>query len=265
LRKRQSDDELKRDLCEKHGITLIVIPILFKKVKVNELKTFLIEKFREQKVPFPSDAEALKIDLRNAYAPEMLFELRKTAKERGGALLSKAYLGKNYKLEWECSHRHRWLASPYSILGRANRNPSWCRLCGYKKSGLKRRVPLRELRRIARVRGGKCLTKKFVSSERKILWECKRGHRWYATVANVKHNKSWCMECSGKRKWLMEEIQAVVAARGGRCLNEKYLGLGKKHHWECSKGHTWEATALNVIHNRSWCPECYEKRRSAKR
>jgi len=41
--------------------------------------------------------------------------------------------------------------------------------------------PLIEMHRIARERGGDCLSKRYVNSKVKLLWLCEKGHQWFAT------------------------------------------------------------------------------------
>ena len=53
--------------------------------------------------------------------------------------------------------------------------------------------------------GGKCLSKKYVNSTFKMLFECKVEHRWKASALEIfgKKNKkgSWCPKC------LLEELK----------------------------------------------------------
>ena len=58
------------------------------------------------------------------------------------------------------------------------------------------------------------------------------------------------------RRLTIEEMKRIANERGGRCLSDTYEGYQKKLKWECSKGHVWEATPLNVKHRNRWCPIC---------
>ncbi len=55
----------------------------------------------------------------------------------------------------------------------------------------------------------------------------------------------------------LQRLTAAAAARGGRCLGTDYLGLSVKYWWECSEGHKWEALGSNIVHRKSWCPQCH--------
>jgi hypothetical protein len=83
----------------------------------------------------------------------------------------------------------------------------------------------------------------------------------------------WCPSCAlaamrnrvstgSRRKKTIEDMNAVAAARGGRCLSEQYTNPETSLLWECAQGHRWEATAGGVVYHRTWCPLCdREKRR----
>jgi len=50
---------------------------------------------------------------------------------------------------------------------------------------------------------GKCLSKKYVNSTYKMLFECKEKHRWKASTLQLigKNNKGiWCPKCEEKNK-----------------------------------------------------------------
>lgn len=55
--------------------------------------------------------------------------LEKTAKERGGKFLSKKYINRNTKYQWECSLGHTWLAQASSVIGGKTVFGSWCPYC----------------------------------------------------------------------------------------------------------------------------------------
>jgi len=58
-----------------------------------------------------------------------------------------------------------------------------------------------------------------------------------------------------------ERLDRRAESRKGRCLSPEYLGIGKKHQWQCSEGHIWNATVNQVIHRHTWCPICAKKNR----
>lgn len=103
------------------------------------------------------------------------------AKQYGGKCLSKKYLGADKKHKWRCANGHTWKATPNHI-----RHGTWCPDCaGTRKSNIK------EMRKIARERGGKCLSDNYLNANSKLTWQCDKGHVWEATPANIKYGK-WC-------------------------------------------------------------------------
>jgi len=62
------------------------------------------------------------------------------------------------------------------------------------------------------------------------------------------------------RKLTLQDLQALAAVRGGSCLSESCRGSLRKHAWQCSEGHEWEATPVS-IHQGRWCPTCSRLRR----
>lgn len=53
----------------------------------------------------------------------------------------------------------------------------------------------------------------------------------------------------------LEQLQAIAAERGGKCLSTEYRGALHKLKWECKEGHVWETTP-SVILSGSWCRTC---------
>ncbi|MCX6320455.1 MAG: hypothetical protein NTX93_01435 [Bacteroidia bacterium] len=112
------------------------------------------------------------------------------------------------------------------------------------------------MQKIAGEKGGECLSKDYTNIETKLLWKCEKGHLWEASPNNVKNNNSWCPDCSGKRKYSIEEIKKLALSKGGLCLSEKYKNINSKLKWKCNKGHIWDAVPSNIISNNAWCPDC---------
>lgn len=106
---------------------------------------------------------------------------------RGGRCLSSEYVNARRPLEWECGKGHRWEA-PYDAV----RQGDWCPFC----SG--RRMTIRDMRREASKRGGRCLSDEYVNNHQHLVWECADKHRWHAAWGNIQRGK-WCPECGRER------------------------------------------------------------------
>jgi hypothetical protein len=181
------------------------------------------------------------------------------ATSRGGQCLSTEYVNVDTRLSWRCKAGHQWTASPASI-----RTGSWCPYCVHN-----RRLELKTMPRLARKRGGKCLSTRYINSRDPLLWECKRGHRWKAAPGNVKGGKrkrgTWCLECYNLRRTFrarhsIERMEKHAQRRGGHCLSTEYINSKSKLLWQCEKGHRWRAVPVSV-RGGSWCPVCARNQR----
>jgi len=107
------------------------------------------------------------------------------AARRGGTCLSTRYVRHREQLRWRCAEGHEWAAQPATIAtGR------WCPTCADTRLGID------FMRKLARERGGRCLSKEYVNGRVHLLWECCNGHRWQASPGNVHNRGSWCPTCA---------------------------------------------------------------------
>ena len=126
------------------------------------------------------------------FKPENLDIAKNIAISKLGTCLSSTYTGNTDKnLEFICCKGHKWITDFKSI-----QRGVWCPKC----SGVfdsDKLVEINELaKNIASNYGGKLIDEiKIVS--KKVKWQCKNEHEWYATFHNVKDNLSWCPYCNG--------------------------------------------------------------------
>ena len=113
-------------------------------------------------------------------------QMQVLAEARGGSCLSTVYVNGSTKLRWRCAEGHEWDAMPGNLRNRG----SWCPKC----AGLAT-LTLDEMQRIAKDRGGVCLSTTYVNRKAKLRWRCSEGHEWEANANSVKGNGSWCRAC----------------------------------------------------------------------
>lgn len=183
-------------------------------------------------------------------------DMREIAKLRGGECLSRVYTDSRTKLRWRCSKGHAWRAVPHNV-----RRGDWCQQCHLEKLHSSRRLTVEEMRGLARMKGGECLSEEYSGIYVKQRWRCGKGHVWETSPASIKYG-SWCPVCGGKRKLTIEEMRSIAVSRGGKCLSKKYVNSQTKLKWRCSKGHVWEAIPASVRQGR-WCRRCAAKKREA--
>jgi len=116
-------------------------------------------------------------------------DMRALAAAHGGECLSDTYLGSDKPLRWRCAAGHEWTTVLQNLGG-----GRWCSICGWGTLGIE------FVRRLAWERGGRCLAEEYVNSSQRLAWECREGHRWWASTSNVYHRKSWCPVCGARRR-----------------------------------------------------------------
>jgi len=139
---------------------------------------------------------------------------------------------------------------------------------------------MEELQEIAEIKGGKCLSKKYINNSTKLKWQCKEGHIWETAPSNIRSGK-WCLVCSVKKQtefWSnqfgkavdykekeLENMQTIAEGKKGKCLSKEYVKNSIKLEFQCANGHIWKTKAEN-IKNGKWCYKCsYEYRASLRR
>lgn len=178
------------------------------------------------------------------------------AKSRNGTCLSNGFINVSQKLKFICKEGHTFELWGYNAV-----KGNWCRYCASRKNGVKHRHTLEDAQKVAESRGGKCLEKKYRNKNHSMLWECKEGHRWYASFGNVNRG-TWCTRCSRKevgkkrRKYNIEFYRKIAAEKGGECLSSELKSSRLKLKFRCENGHFFEITGYEIIHKKSWCKIC---------
>lgn len=258
VRLQRSDDARKARLCRENGVRLILVPYTLKQGQYPE---FILAACRSLGIRPPKIGKDFRIDLRKTFSPDTLEQLRSLAQERGGALLSDAYLGSNVPISWSCAKGHSWAATPSSI-----KMGSWCPVCSEKI-----KWSLVDIESWAKANGLMCLSKRYTHNRQRLEWKCRKGHVWQAQWNSVRSG-SRCPDCAGKRKKTIGEVQVLAKRRGWLCLSKRYLGADKVLRFRCSRGHaigkTWTQLRRGIA-----CGPCFghknrsmaAKRRWAKR
>jgi len=246
-------DKQKVDLCKKKGIFLFVIN--YKDNLINLPK--IIQKKSSKlgldlsKVDFKKRINFSHIHQHNS----KLIKMQKIARERGGKCLSDKYVNNITKLKWMCHKGHTWNAIPTHIVS----SKSWCPVCQGRPANQPQKLTIEEMQKIARERGGKCLSKTYVNCATKLEWICSEGHKW-KTRPDMLRRGSWCPVCAVKKitshKLTIEEMKKIALKKKGNCLSTVYYDRTTKLMWECFYGHKWMATPANIKVGKSWCPVC---------
>lgn len=173
------------------------------------------------------------------------------ARERKGKCLSKKYISTHTQLKWECKNGHRFWKAPILIIHRNQ----WCKECKSDKT-------FRRIKKKLASKGDKCLSK-FYNYRKKLIIQCKNGHKfslWPANILKVKDTSlkkgSWCKQCFHDRiRKSLEEVEQLAKEHGGVCLAKKYKNRHIPIKWKCGNGHIFKSSVSNVQHG-EWCPDC---------
>ncbi len=118
----------------------------------------------------------------------------------GGTYLGGEVTGKYSTVRMQCPTCDREIEKTAHDI---RRSPKTCKHCRLLKSQATRQKKLNNLgraHRIAKIRGGKCLTFHGpVKASDKVLWQCKFGHEWESTINSVICQKTWCPDCAISR------------------------------------------------------------------
>ena len=172
-------------------------------------------------------------------------DMQELAKKKGGYCLSEAYVNNYSKIKWQCKEGHQWEAVPGSIV-----RGFWCPICASNA----RKATIEEMQQIAEAHEGKCVSREYITTHSKLIWQCKAGHRWENTPSHIKQG-IWCPVCTDPRRGTLEEMRKIAEGRGGKCLSMEYINSQTKLTWQCRDGHLWEATPAHVKQGH-WCPGC---------
>ncbi len=171
--------------------------------------------------------------------------LRLVALERGGACLSPSYDHDRQRLRWRCAEGHAWSATTQNVAA-----GKWCARC----AGVAR-LTIEQMRRLARARGGACLSQEYVNTGAHLRWRCREGHEWSAAPADMIHRGRWCPHCAGNAPKTLDEIRALASERGGELLSRAFVRTADPLDWRCHLGHEF-TTSANAVQQGGWCPKC---------
>lgn len=132
-----------------------------------------------------------------------------------------------------------------------------------------RKLNMCQLSALAHSRGGRLLSTSYVDARTPLVWACRHGHVWKATVSNIRSAKSWCPECARQRRKLsMDDMHDMAHERGGQCLSKEYISEHVKLKWRCAKGHEFMLAPNNIRRSPdgkrkpTWCKICAKEERA---
>jgi hypothetical protein len=190
-------DKFKYDKCKEENIKIIIIPELFNKIKIKDLKNFIVNECKKLNIQILVDLDNIIFDLSKIHSVDNKLKYYKMlAKNKNGLCLSDTYINYHEPLLWQCHKGHIWYAVGFSI-----ENGTWCPTC----KGLKK-LTIDDAKFVATQKSGLCLSTIYISAQSKLKWQCIKGHMWEATMASVKNLGTWCPICRDRRKKITERV-----------------------------------------------------------
>lgn len=184
-------------------------------------------------------------------------ECHNMARERGGEFLPDSddmIIISTMRLKWRCEQKHEWKARYHET-----KNGVWCMKC----CDLKEICTIEFCHDFATLKEGKFLSEEQILEEEititmrtRLEWECKKLHKWSATLDTIFKKRAWCPYCSGRRNNNLQVCKDYAISKRGKCLSDKYVNKNTNMWWECEFGHQWESNFDNIKNAGHWCQVC---------
>ena len=104
-----------------------------------------------------------------------------------------------------------------------------------------------------------------LGSNKKVWWECEKGHEWETTIKSRTIGGNSCPFCSNRKVQSgyndLATTNPIIASEWNYEKNKGLLptmvpaGSRKKVWWKCFLGHEWDATVVSRVNGTS-CPYC---------
>ena len=134
----------------------------------------------------------------------------------------------------------------------------WCRKCACHYRAYRGYGSIEAMRQMAVERGGICLSTEYKGSTKHLEWRCSEGHVWSAKPTTITQGR-WCPKCAAMRRSgprrTIDELNALAAWRGGKCLSTSYDETDALLEWECAAGHRWRSREKSIVAGK-WCHVC---------
>ncbi len=184
-------------------------------------------------------------------------DCKEKAREKGGRCLSVTYVNARQHLRWQCQKGHRWSTAWHHI-----QNGQWCCKCSMKEAGLQKRDGIEKMQKMAKINGGRLVSKISLTSGEKLEWECRNKHHFFASPNSVQQG-NWCRKCSRNEysnkmaNLLFQKVKAVASSHSGvvnRVEGERHQAVAA-----CRNGHTWQSHLKALLRSKTWCRACNEE------
>lgn len=256
LSQRRLDDELKIDLCRKHGVSLVVLTYEMERTGFSkEIEKQLNQNGFDTK-RFDFDVE---IDMSKAYVrQDRLVELRTLLSQKNISVLSDAWMGVAHRYELRCDV----CGSEWKSKGNAffnTRRIAGCDFCNRKSQGEKHKLGIESLIEFASRFGGELLSDDYVQRIWSYKWRCSEGHEFDGNFNNMVFRNQFCPKCevrNTKVKGNLQLLQDFAGQHNGKFLSKEFLKKSSKYRWMCANGHEFERSFAQMLQASHFCALC---------
>lgn len=122
---------------------------------------------------------------------------------------------------------------------------------------------VQEIKNLAKQKGINFLSENYLGSHALYNFQCvKCNYQWKTSISCFIKTKLGCKKCCKNHKgnrypYTLNDLIEFAKNKNGKILSKKYIGKITKYIWVCEFKHTWEASALSVMNNGTWCKTCY--------
>ena len=176
----------------------------------------------------------------------------------------KLTLGSGKKVWWKCNQGHEWQAVIYE-----RNNGTSCPYCAGKKvlkgyNDLQTVNPTLASEWHYEKNNGLTPMDVTSNSNKKVWWECNKGHEWQAVITN-RNSGNGCPYCAGQKVLKgyndLQTANPTLAKEWNYKKNDNLkpenftASSGRKVWWKCNQGHEWQATIYSRNQGNG-CPYC---------
>ena len=250
----KENDNLKKKLCKKYKVKLIIIPELVTYTPIIDLPNLIRKECKKLKIRLPEKLKNNNFGLNYSKPNHVSENLKKIAAKKGHKIKTKFAISKHDKIEFVCKCGSSWSTTIHNYLN----TEVGCKSCARTLSNQRRYENCnltKEIKLLGKKRNHEVLNKKIrVFSEvisLKCLF-CKK--RWKMSGHTYKNAKNGCPQCRGKD--LNSEAKSVAKKLG-------HIIIGKVGYYrentlkiKCKCLNKWEVKAGLYINKKKDCPKC---------
>jgi Zn finger protein HypA/HybF involved in hydrogenase expression len=203
---------------------------------------------------------------------------KELTEKRNITILSDSYKNLNTKFDLKCNNcDNTWQTTPQKLVYRNRGCPVCKKKQAIEKIRKKQGLTLEVFQKLAKERGGECLSTEYVNKEAKLKFKCGTCNNiWETSGGDVKHRGHWCPKCAVKKNKnnliarggvTIDFFKDYAEKNSGKCLTDVYDGGKTRIEFQCNKcKNIWNSSASNIKKKESWCPKCalYKSSKSQK-